>query len=334
MPLISVVIPVYNGERYLPRTLESLRQQTLHDFEVVMVDDGSTDSSADIMRSAAREDARFRMVSRSNGGLSAARNTGIEATHGEWIYFIDADDTLHPDALRRLFEAATSHQVPVMIGGYFEGVSESWPAEGAGSEGAVRVMDAARTLTMGLYQHRRINSACGVLMRADLMRGPDGLRFLEGHYYEDLELFPRLCLRAGRIGYLETPLYFYRQHPKSFVHTFSPSRLDALVVTDRICRLMEREMPELAPAACDRRFSAAFNILLLLERERPQGVPAPRYRVYGKTYAEIAGHCRSVIRQGRMEALRDPKVRLKNKLGALLSLFGTRPLRFLARHTR
>ncbi len=338
-PLVSVVLPVYNGEQYLERTLDALERQTMPDFEVLMVDDGSTDASASIMRRREEKDGRFRMLTRPNGGLSAARNTGIEASRGEWLYFIDADDTLHPDALKCLVEEAVRKEVPVMIGGFFESEVEKWPGEkdddkpkenrNGGRES--KVMTAPEALRIGLYQHRRINNAWGMLLKASLFRGEDGLRFKEGYYYEDLELFPRLCLRAGKIGYLATPLYFYRQHPGSFLHTFSPSRLDALLVTDGVCRLMERELPELLPAARDRRFSAAFNILLLLERMRPEGQVAPRYRVYGDTYAEIAEHCRRVIRQGRREALRDPEVRRKNKLGAIASYFGPMALRLMSR---
>lgn len=332
MPEISVIIPVYNAEKYLDQTLESVRRQTMRDFEVIMVDDGSTDSSPSIMRRMEKADSRFRLVSRPNGGLSAARNTGIANARGEWLYFIDADDTLHPAALAYLLKTAQAIDVPVCIGGYFEDTEEHWPVDNKGE--FTRIMSAGEVLRMALYQQSRINSACGVLIRGDMMRGEDGVRFTEGLYYEDLDLFPRLCLGAGRVAYTPRVLYFYRQHSGSILHTFAPRRLDSLIVTDRIYRLMEEQCPSALDAAADRRFSAAYNVLLLLEKYRPQGRPEERHRIYGESYEDVRRHCLRIIREGRRSALRDREVRLKNKLGALASYLGSGALRLLATRSR
>ncbi len=321
--MISVIIPVYNGEKYLERTLQSISAQTLSDFEVIMVDDGSTDSSPAIMKRIADSDSRFRIVQRRNGGLSAARNTGIKNARGEWIYFIDADDTARPDALERLHSIAVENDVPFVIGGYFEDVTEAWPDKFKTAKAVI--MSASETLKIALYQHRRINSACGTLVNAKIFsEGTEPLRFTEGLYYEDLDIFPKICLRAGRIAYLSEPLYFYRQHPGSFIHTFSTNRLDSLIVTDSILELIQNTLPSLEPAARDRRMSAAFNVLLLLAKYKPTGSVPERYRRFGTTFDEISDYCMSIIRRQRTKALLDRNVRLKNKLGAFAS-FGGRP---------
>ncbi len=332
MPEISIIIPVYNAEKYLAHTLNSVQQQDFRDFEVIMVDDGSTDSSAGIMRRITERDSRFRVISRSNGGLSAARNTGIEASIGKWLYFIDADDTMHQKALSRLLDTARRHDTAINIGGYFEDTQERWPT--GCKENPVRVMDTVEVLRTALYQRHRINSACGTLIRGDLMRGPDGERFTEGLYYEDLDLFPRLCLKSGKVSYQSEVLYFYRQHSDSIVHTFAPRRLDSLIVTDGIYRLMAERCPTVLPAAADRRFSAAFNVLLLLTHYRPQGEVDTRHRHYGRTYEDVRRYCLRIIREGRLRTLRDPEVRLKNKLGALVSYLGSLPLHLLSRQIR
>src|SRR2546423_8520527 len=98
MPRLSVVVPIYNVEAYLEECLESLAAQTLEDIEVVMVDDGSTDGSAAIARAFAERDPRFKLVSQANGGLSAARNTGIDAATGDFLAFVDSDDLVAPEA--------------------------------------------------------------------------------------------------------------------------------------------------------------------------------------------------------------------------------------------
>src|SRR4051794_39065689 len=102
MPRVSVVVPIYNVEHYLEECLESLAAQTFHDLEVVMVDDGSTDGSAAIAEAFAARDPRFKLVTRPNGGLSAARNTGLEAATGEFLAFVDSDDIVARDADEKL----------------------------------------------------------------------------------------------------------------------------------------------------------------------------------------------------------------------------------------
>src|SRR5918999_4707877 len=105
VPRISVVVPIYNVEGFLRECLESVAAQTVGDLEVVMVDDGSTDGSAAIAREFAERDSRFRLLSQPNAGLSAARNTGIEAAEGEFLAFLDGDDVLPPNAYELLLGA-------------------------------------------------------------------------------------------------------------------------------------------------------------------------------------------------------------------------------------
>ena len=105
-PLISVILPAYNVEAYVRHTLESLRRQSYHHLEVLMVDDGSTDGTHAILSEYADLDRRFILVSRANGGLSAARNTGLEKAKGEWIAFCDGDDEMLPRAIEILYQTA------------------------------------------------------------------------------------------------------------------------------------------------------------------------------------------------------------------------------------
>ncbi len=157
----------------------------------------------------------------------------------------------------------------------------------------------------------------GILYRKTIFSAP-GTRFRTGIRYEDLDIFYRLFEQASKIAYLPEPLYFYRSHPRSFIHTISKGRMDVIEVTDRIVERYAGTSHE--KGALSRSFSANFNVLLLLLRS---GYEAPEMleRVWGN------------VRRGRMGALRDPKVRLKNKIGALLSYGGRPVLRCLARIT-
>lgn len=101
--LISIIIPVYKVEKYLPRCIESVAAQTYKNIEIILVDDGSPDRCPEICDEYARKDSRLTVIHKENGGLSDARNAGIEAAHGRYIGFVDSDDYIHPDMYKELY---------------------------------------------------------------------------------------------------------------------------------------------------------------------------------------------------------------------------------------
>ena len=107
MSKVSIVIPIYKVEAYLLECLESIRRQTVEDIEVLMVDDGSPDGSADICRSFSERDSRFRLIQQTNGGVTAARRTGVSHATGEYVVFVDGDDSLPADSLEILLSHMT-----------------------------------------------------------------------------------------------------------------------------------------------------------------------------------------------------------------------------------
>lgn len=115
---ISIIIPVYNVELYLASCLQSVSQQTFSDFEVWMIDDGSKDKSAEICDSFVLKDSRFHVIHKTNGGVSSARNLGIDKSEGEWICFVDSDDTIEPDYLQNLYDEANGHPDTLIIQGF------------------------------------------------------------------------------------------------------------------------------------------------------------------------------------------------------------------------
>lgn len=314
-PLVSVVIPVYNAGEYLRGALDSLRAQSYRNFEAILVEDGSTDGSAEVCREYVAKDARFRLVAQTNAGVSAARNAGIDASRGSWIAFSDADDLLYPDSLSLMVEVATSTDAPVVAAKYTKGKNQT---KEAGS-GKVEIVSSDSAIELGLYQKQILNNPWGMLFSAAIFQGEDSPRFRPGRY-EDLDIFYRIFERADKVALLDRTVYFYRDNPKSFINTWSESRLDALDVTDRIVdhyRLRLETNPSetsqrLLKAALDRRFSAHFNILLLMARN-------------GINQQDQRERCQKVIREQRISELSDPNVRWKNKIGALLS-YGGRPL--------
>ena len=119
MALLSVIVPVYNMEKYLSRCLDSIIDQTLQDIEIVCVDDGSTDSSPVILQSYAEKDSRIHIISKQNGGLVSARKAGVKAATGKYIGYVDSDDWIDPVMYESMCDCADNHQADMVSGGYF-----------------------------------------------------------------------------------------------------------------------------------------------------------------------------------------------------------------------
>lgn len=297
---VSIIIPVYNGEKYLEECLESVRRQTFRDFQVLVINDGSTDGSREIVERFCREDGRFEVLDVPNGGVSKARNIGIDRSRGEYLTFVDSDDCLYDESLDTFVRVAEETKAQVVVG-RFAGGREFKPRNIGRADHSV--MDYREAMRLGLYQKIIINSPWGVLIKRELLG--DNRRFRENSRYEDLDAFYRFYEGADRIAYIKAPVYFYRDNPESFMHRWSTARLDVLDVTDRMVAFFSERYPELLPAAEDRRFSAHYNMLLLMNRN---GVGA----------CDARPRCLRILKEGRLRVLNDPSSRLKNRLGALL----------------
>ncbi len=302
MPLISVILPVYNGLEFLGEAVKSVLAQKFNDFELILVDDGSTDGSGKLCDEFAANDSRIKVLHTDNGGLSAARNRGLEIANGNWISFIDADDMLHPEALGLLVGMTSlSDEIDLAVGSF--STSENFLKRPLRNR-RVRLMQPAELVAETLYQRGAVHAAWGKLYRRSLF---ENCLFTEGLYYEDLDFFYRYCLSCRSTVVSDDPIYFYRQQPGSIMHTWKPRRLDVLKITDEIERYMATNYPGLKRAAADRRLSANFNIFILASAN---GQP------------EVADRCWEIVRQYRKDSLIDRNVRFKNKAGILLSYLG------------
>lgn len=307
--MISVIIPAYNAQAYLRECLESVLAQSFSDWEAIIVDDGSTDSTREIAAGFTVRDSRFRLVSTPNGGLSSARNAGIAEARGQWLTYLDSDDTLYPDALARLM-AATTENVDIVVAGLSRDRDVA-----AVTDDSVEIMSGLTALERGLYQRGVTTSACAKLFSRMVA---DGITFPDGLYYEDLLYCVETLRRSARVAVIGDVVYYYRDNPSSFINTFSPRRLDVLRVTARVEELLEGD-EELLRAARSRRLSACFNIYGLLAVHDRDG-----------RYSDVSCRCWTLIKDYRRDSLFDPRVRLKNKVGILLSYMGPRVFGCLA----
>lgn len=196
--MISVIMLTYNREGMVGRVVESILNQTLRDFEFIIVDNGSTDRSGRIADEYAARDSRVRVIHRARGSISAGRNTGLDAARGEYITFVDDDDWAEPDFLEFLLRLLTQNDADVAICG----------AAGKAFDEKL-VMNAEQAITELLWRKRYNMAFPTKLFRRELM---EGLRFPEGSVYDDIALMYRLLARAGRVAYHGLPKYTFYRH--------------------------------------------------------------------------------------------------------------------------
>lgn len=217
--MISIVIPVYNVEKYLAECVDSVLNQTYTDYEIILVDDGATDNSGRMCDDYAGRDSRIRVIHQKNGGLSAARNTGMAAAKGEYIYFLDSDDFLEPSALEHLLATAQREAADVV---FFDGYvfydeceEDDNPFRYVRKE--TYIAENGRKMLQKLLENDEYRTAVPLMLfRVAYLRMHD-LRFYEGIIHED-ELFTFQVYNAdGRVAHCHAQLYARRIRPASIM---------------------------------------------------------------------------------------------------------------------
>lgn len=343
--MVSIITPAYNAGKYIAATVASVISQSYHDWELLLVDDGSTDSTSAICDELAASDSRIRVFHRPNSGPASARNFALDKARGQYIAFLDADDILHPCFLDRLLRVATLTGAPIVITPCvsFTRVPpfSSCPSFNLSE---VLLLSPSEALIKAFYQTPvpgtefiLDNAPWGKLYRRELW---EKLRFAPGIWYEDMDIFYRLWLLADKIALLPVPLIGYRQHSESCMHTLSPRRFDSLDVTDRMIRWLReshdpRITPELLRAAEVRRFAARCNILTLLYTAPPEAPIAlsdkERASSSDISFREVEKRCWDIVKAGRLRVFADSRARRRDRLGAMVALFGRPAFRLVSR---
>ena len=211
--LISVVVPIYNVEKYLPRCIDSIINQTYKNLEIILVNDGSKDRSLEICKNYMIRDFRIKIINKPNGGLSDARNAGIKQASGKYICFVDSDDFIKEKMIEDMLSALlnTNSDICVCDMEYlYDNDVVKFASGGEFKEGSV--LDNPDLMIIN-------NSACNKLYRLSLFN--DWL-FPVGKYYEDLATVPVLLYKANKICKVNEPYYVYYQRSGSIAHSANP----------------------------------------------------------------------------------------------------------------
>lgn len=221
--MISVIIPVYNVQDFLPQCLDSLDAQTDVKMEVIFVNDGSTDDSLLVCREYAQRNPNVIVINKENGGLSEARNVGTEIAKGDYIYYLDSDDWLAPNAIKTLYDYAIEKDCEIVQGGFYYAYDDHL------------LYDNRYKIPFVLERHKAMlelikndyvkNFAWGKLYRADIVKKHP---FPKGKYYEDSYWQHLVVHECNRYGVIPTPLYYYRQRSTGISGEFSLKNLDLL----------------------------------------------------------------------------------------------------------
>lgn len=203
MPFVSVIIPAYNAEKTLSVTMGDVLAQTYNDFEIILVDDGSTDGTAAMCDSFT--DFRIKVIHQENGGLSNARNNGNKAASGDYVIYVDSDDRIEPYCLEFLVNALKSTGADMACGDV-DRVREEYELTAFAISPKVEILGTEEALGEMLTERKvHIGSWCRLIPREWALEEP----FLEGKYYEDLSNTYRINIKARKIAVVENVLYHY-----------------------------------------------------------------------------------------------------------------------------
>ena len=225
-PKISVIVPIYNIEKYVEECIKSILEQSYNNIELILVDDGASDSSGEICDGWAKKDARIKVVHQKNGGLACAVNTGLQHVTGEWILFVDGDDFIFPHTLQHVIELQQKHEADLVIYDF------SFDKQVESSEEVLihtNNIGALKNLYIRNSEYKNIRLVTTVrwtkLYRKEVL---DGIVFPEGRIHED-EIVHEILYRCKKVLYTNRKCYFYRQREDSIVHeTISIKVLDKL----------------------------------------------------------------------------------------------------------
>ena len=223
-PLISVLIPVYNAADYLEATLDSCLRQTFRDFEVIAVNDGSTDRSACILEEYARKDSRIRVMTQINQGANAARKNTVEQARGEYVCFLDADDLLVESALQSLWIEIEKSGNDIIIGGCcFREKKNKSVFINRSPFGMGKIALFCSVLSEGGF----LPSLCGKLIRRDLFIQMEWVENLS--IGEDAAVIYQLLHQTDRVSFIEEVVYIYEQRENSVSHRLSPEARNSII---------------------------------------------------------------------------------------------------------
>lgn len=256
--MISVIVPVYNVEKYVRKCIESILAQTYSAFELILIDDGSTDESGSICDEYA-EKQNVLVIHKENGGLADARNAGIEMAHGDYITFVDSDDFLKRNFLEKMNFMAQDSGAQIIVSKLIDYYEENKVPKNSCDEIEYKIISRKECYKKMLLQDEIDVNATAKMYSKDIFRY---IRFVKGMLYEDINIVTDIFEGAEKICVSNYAGYYYLQRKDSIMYgSFSLQRMSLLRDTEKIIELMKEKYPENIDAARYRNIYCMFHLL-------------------------------------------------------------------------
>lgn len=256
--LISIVVPIYNVEKYLKKCIDSILVQTYKNIEIILVDDGSPDNCGAICEEYGKKDSRIKIIHKENGGLSDARNVGIEVAIGKYITFIDSDDYVDENYIAYLYQILKKYKTRIsIISNYI--ITSNGKIIDLGLNYKEESIDKIEALKRMLNEEGYTVSAWSKLYDIELFKN---VKFPKGKLCEDNGTTYKLIEQVENVAFGNKSKYYYLKRDGSIMlSTFNEKKLDMIYLTDEMCDFLEKKYPELEKVTKRRKIYARFNIL-------------------------------------------------------------------------
>lgn len=313
-PLISVIVPAYNVEKFIGKCIDSILRQSFKDFEVLLIDDGAKDSTPEICDACAKKDSRIKVYHKENGGLSDARNYGIDRMQGKYVTFIDSDDYVDSGYFEYLYGLITQEEdIQIAICGK-KSVREDENAS-PDPETFHEIITGERAVQKMLCGHGSGHSAWGKLYSADLWKT---VRYPKGKIYEDYATTYRVMALVDKAAWGNAAMYFYVQHIESIMHQKCSRRSLSLVdIADEETEFIVKKWPALKQEALARKVTSELKCLQNILNAKNE-----EFDDYKQKIVED-------VRRHKGELLASKKVALKTKIKIIALLLGEKTFGFI-----
>lgn len=301
--MISVIVPVYNVEKYLERCIDSIVNQTYKDFELILVDDGSTDLSSMICDEYKKKYEFINVIHKENGGLSDARNVGVSYAIGNYIAFIDSDDYVHKDYLKVLDGLIRKYNSTIAAVGdmkFYDNKEFNPPRIECKHDYCIT---GNKALCDMLYQKGLDTHAWGLLIPIEFARKYE---FPKGKFHEDEYITYNYYFNSHSVAISEAKLYYYFQRENSIMHMKGNALLDELDAADNLVEFCRKNAPYALNAAQSKKFSDYCQVLFCLDKNKQK---------------EIYDRVKTDLNILKTKIVFDKNVRTKNRIAAIV-LFG------------
>lgn len=313
--LVTIIIPIYKVEKYLPKCIDSVIEQTYKNLEIILVDDGSPDNCPKICDEYAKKDNRIKVIHKENGGLSDARNVAIKEANGEFIFLLDSDDTITNDAIEYMYNLAKKENAEMVSAQYnsvYEGINNN--LEPNSDNNYLKIYNAKEALEAMLYDSYISNMGCNKLYKKYLF---NDIEFPIGKLYEDLGTTYKLISKCNKIVITSKRTYNYLLNRNGSIMNkkFGPNRMQALIFIEEILDFIQKNYKDIENAAKARLYSECIAIFVQIPNNKEYVNENNKVKYYLKKY--------------RKDILFDKKINKKQKIMCIVAILGKGPLRIL-----